>query len=155
MTNPFPRTKHHVTPTTPRLAKVAEVTRLKQQANNLANLPPSIEGLSLLLTDDQIRWLMRYLVDGVPCRVLADEWDVPRRTMAYRIRAAIRRLNAVGISVATPGRGRPRTKNDPKDRRPYVTVDPAALDRITPTGRAGSVFMGKWIKSKETQEHEE
>lgn len=153
MTNPFPRTKHHVTSTTPRLAKAAEATRLRRR--NLANLPPSIEGLSLLLTDDQIRWLVRYLVDGVPCRVLADEWEVPRRTMAYRIRQAIRRLNEAGISVATPGRGRPRTKNRTKDRRPYVSVDPAALDRLTTTGRAGSVFMGKWIKSKETKEHEE
>lgn len=149
------RTKPHIIPTTTHLAAAAEATHERNRSQGVANFGTRVEGLSHLLTVDQIQMLVRYLFDGVPCRVVADEWRIPRRTAAYRIRQAIRRLKEAGFPVTAPGRGRPKQKQKASYKRPYAIVDSAALDRLTTTGKQGSVVMGKWINSKETAEHED
>lgn len=91
------------------------------------------------LTADEVALLAAYLYDKATQMELAADAGKPRRTIAYRIAAAVRKLNAAGVRVTTPGKGRRR------ERVELVFCDPEHLDRLLTHEGSGGPKSGRWV----------
>src|SRR2546421_178504 len=98
--------------------------------------------LASILKPGEVILLSKYLFDGKSAREIAAGQRRPRRTVAHRIGAAVRKLKAAGIDVQVPGPGRRQ------DRVHEVPIDPRAIGRLVITGkRHGGGPQGRWRTS--------